>query len=271
LLRLTLLTFSPIPLEADAIAPDRLRGPLSTLSNLPVWHGNREMRLSDHFQIEGDAEDGVVEVLGDCSRVKGLGKAMTSGQLLIRGNAGMHTGAEMLGGRIDVIGDAGDWLGAEMRGGLIHVHGNARNRVGSAYLGAQVGMRGGAILIDGDAGDEAGANMRRGLIAVRGRCGDLAGVAMIAGSLFACGGVGRRAGAGMKRGSIVVIGGAFEPVPTFRFACVDRPAFLQVYLRQLTAWGFDGRAEPGRQFRRFRGDQLALGRGEILVAIPENR
>jgi formylmethanofuran dehydrogenase subunit C len=271
MLRLVMRGAGPIPIEADAIAPDRLTAMTPVqIASLTLYQGNREVPLGDLFRIEGDAADGNVMIEGDCARVKGLGRGMAAGTLIIRGPAGMHVGAGMVGGRLEVHGDAGDWLGAEMRGGLITVRGWAGDLVGAAYRGASKGMRGGVILIDGDAGDEAGANMRRGLIAVGGRCGEFTGASMIAGSIFAFGGVGARTGAGMKRGSIVVHGGTLEPPPTFRRGGDCAPIFVELYLRQLRTWGFAAAApHAGRPYRRFSGDLLTLGRGELLSALPE--
>jgi formylmethanofuran dehydrogenase subunit C len=269
MLRLIVKELDRIPVDAEAIAPDRLAGmPGSEIAAMPIRHGNRELRIADLFEVDGDAGDSCVEIVGDCSSIKGLGSGMASGRLTIHGNAGMHTGAVMSGGRIDVYGDAADWLGAEMRGGAIRVHGNTGDCAGSAYRGGRMGMRGGIILIDGDAGEETGASMRRGLIAVGGRCGGMAGVSMIAGSLLACRGIGPRPGAGMRRGSIIVMDGLVEPPPTFfRHTADYDPAFLRLYFSYLRSEGFPLPAiEPARLFRRYAGDLLALGKGEILVA-----
>jgi formylmethanofuran dehydrogenase subunit C len=257
-----------IPVEADAVAPERLsRMSAAEVAAARIRHGNRDVLIGQLFHVDGDSADGRIEIDGNCSSIKGLGKGMASGHLVIRGNAGMHVGAEMSGGRIDIFGDCADWLGAEMRGGQIHVHGNAGNLVGSAYRGATKGMRGGVILVDGDAGDEAGASMRRGMIAVGGCCGSMAGVSMIAGSLIACRGIGSRPGAGMKRGSLIVLGGPVEPPPTFRRTADYDPAFLHLYFNRLRAHGFAlPPIQPGHLFRRYGGDLLSLCKGEILVA-----
>ncbi len=89
---------------------------------------------------------------------------------------------------------------------------------------------------------------------------------MVAGSIFAFGGIGIRPGAGMKRGSIVVLHGSAEICPTFRFDCDYEPVFLQLYFKQLAAMGFTASCSP-KKFRRFSGDLLTLGKGEILVAV----
>jgi formylmethanofuran dehydrogenase subunit C len=253
-----------VPVEAPCVAPNRLSG-LSAVevARLPVQHGNRTVVLGDFFSVAGDAADADVVIEGDCNRIKWLGANMAGGRLTIRGDAGTHVGSGMTGGAIEVHGNVDLWAGAEMRGGLIRVHGSAGNHAGAAYPGSRRGMRGGELLIDGDAGDELGAVMRRGLIAVGGRMGEFAGAAMIAGSIFILGPVGRYPAAGMKRGTLTVFGPAPELLPTFRYDCTYRPAFIDLYLRRLAAHGLPVRAAGA--YRRYRGDMVTLGLGEILL------
>jgi formylmethanofuran dehydrogenase subunit C len=256
-----------IPVEAECVTPDNFAGKSAAeIAALPVQHGNASVPLGEFFTVEGDAGDSEVVVEGDCSRVKWLGAGMTTGRLTIRGNAGMHLGSEMKGGQIHVHGHAGDWVGGEMRGGRIHVHGHAGHLVGAAYRGSRLGMRGGVILIDGKAGNEIGATMRRGLIAVGGASGDFPGVSLIAGSIFIFGPCGVRPGAGMKRGSLAFFGPPPALLPSFRYACTYRPVFLALYLRQIRAWGFPVEDRfLGGSWRRYCGDLVALGKGEILT------
>jgi formylmethanofuran dehydrogenase subunit C len=255
-----------IPVEAECLTPDHLAGKsLAEIAALPVQHGNAAAPLGDFFKVSGDAADGAITIEGDCGRVKWIGAGMTRGRITIHGPAGMHLGAEMTGGEIVVHGSASDWVGAEMRGGRIHVHGDAGHLVGAVYRGGSVGMRGGVILIDGRAGNEVGAAMRRGLIAVGGDTGDFPGVSMIAGSLFLFGQPGVRAGAGMKRGTLAVFAASLSLLPTFRYDCDYRPVFLRLYLRQLQEWGFVVRPEHFEgTWRRYSGDLVSLGKGEVL-------
>lgn len=258
---------STIPVEAEIITPDQITGKsVAEIAALPVQHGNAPAPLGDFFHIDGDSADGEILIEGDCRRVKWIGAGMTGGRITVRGDAGMHLGAEMVGGKIEVYGHVGDWAGAEMRGGLLHVHGDAGHLVGAAYRGARHGMRGGVILVDGKAGNEIGATMRRGLIAVGGACGDFPGVSMIAGSVFLFGDCGVRPGAGMKRGTLAFFGPAPVLLPTFRFSCSYEPVFMQLYLRRLRDWGFPISEEFLRsRWRRYSGDLVALGKGEILI------
>ncbi len=258
-----------VPLEAETITPDAFAGnPPSRIEGLPVVQGNVEAKLGDFFSVGGDAGD-VIRLEGDFSRVKYIGKAMTRGRIEVYGDAGMHLGAEMRGGEIVVHGNAGDWAGAEMRGGMLRVMGNAGHLVGGAYRGSEKGMRGGTILVGGSVGNETGCAMRRGVIAVGGSAGDFTGVMMLAGTIFAFGTLGIRTGAGMKRGTIVVFdgdGGSPPLLPTFRFDCTYRPVWISVYLRQLREWGVGvTEASVRGLYRRYSGDFVELGKGEILI------
>jgi formylmethanofuran dehydrogenase subunit C len=128
-------------------------------------------------------------------------------------------------------------------------------------------MTGGEIMIEGDAGNEVGHALRRGLIAVRGKAGDGLGFNMIAGTILVFGQAGIRPGAGMRRGTIGLFGSEPPPMlPTFRLACTGSPEFLRVYLLHLRRVGF---AVPDEclsaVYRRYNGDFLELGKGEILI------
>jgi formylmethanofuran dehydrogenase subunit C len=253
-----------VPLDGRSIRPDLFaRLDESAIALLPVWHGNESVRLGDFFSVEGGSSDDV-RVAGDLTRVSSVGWGMTGGRLTIEGAVGLHAGATMRGGLLRVAGDAGDGAGAEMADGVIDVGGSAGDRLGGPLAAHLRGMTGGTILVRGSAGDAAGEFMRRGVVAVGGSVGERAGGHMIAGTLLVCGAPGRRAGIDMKRGSIVA-GGSLEVLPTFRYACTDRPGWLALLLRSLARLGFpfaDPLAEGA--FRRYGGDYAGLGRGEIL-------
>jgi formylmethanofuran dehydrogenase subunit C len=262
-----------VPVEAEVISPDLFKGkPLEEIENLPVFLGNKKMPLKDLFYIEGDPSMEIV-VEGDLSRVKKIGYGMSQGKIHIKGNVGMHAGATMSGGEILVEGDAQDWLGAEMKGGLIRVKGNAGHFVGAAYWGSKQGMDRGIILVEGNAGNETGKRMRRGLIAIKGSAGDFLGMGMIGGTIFVYSQIGERPGAEMKRGSIVLLqeNCSTQPVllPTFTYDCTYNPIFLRVYLKTLMELGFPVKEEYIQgKYRRFNGDIVELGKGEILIYEP---
>src|SRR5829696_3843703 len=159
-LTLTMRQEPVVPLEAEALCPDRLAdASREEIAALPVWHGNERTRVGEFFAVSGSGED--VRLEGDLSRLKLVGAGMTAGRLTVAGDVGMHVGAGMRGGELRVEGDAGDWAGAGMRGGTLVVRGTAGSRLGGVYPGEPVGMRGGEIVVHGNAGAHTGAGLRR--------------------------------------------------------------------------------------------------------------
>jgi formylmethanofuran dehydrogenase subunit C len=232
-----------------------------------MYQGNLQLPLAEFFAISGNAADETHEWVGDLSGVHWLGANMTSGKLVVLGDAGRHVGSQMRGGEISVQGNAGDWLGAELHGGLIQVTGKAGDLVGSAYRGSPLGMTRGMILIGGDAGHEIGHAMRRGLIAVAGNIGDIAGLNMRAGTILVFGDSGIRHGAGMRRGTLALLGRRAPPLlPTFVKASRCQPLFMQMLYRKLRRLAFPvPESLLGSAYDLYSGDLLEGGRGEILV------
>ncbi len=264
-LTLTLKEPPSVPLEAEMLTPDVVADlSHSEIRALPVNLGKRQRRLDDFFAIDGERTSDV-EIQGDVTRLKWIGRGMTRGRIVIRGNAGMHLGSAMTGGRIEVFGNVSDWLGAEMTGGVIHVHGDAGGQVGAAYRGSLSGMRDGTILIDGSAGLEVGMRMKRGIIAVAGRVRDFAGLQMKGGTIVLGDGAELRTGAWMVRGTIISLT-PLQLLPTFAYACTYNPTFVPLLARYLAAAGrtipFDVR---DGSYRRYTGDTCVPGKGEILI------
>jgi hypothetical protein len=115
--------------------------------------------MSDLFEIRGDIAkevgEQVIVVEGDTTSVKYIGSSMSSGKIIVEGNAGMHLGSRMTGGEIHVKGSVDNWVGAEMSGGYIRINKDAGDRLGSAYRGSPEGMTGGVIVVDGNVGKNA--------------------------------------------------------------------------------------------------------------------
>ena len=177
MITLTLKEQPVVPLEAELLSPDVV----ASLSNdeiraLHIYLGKRQKRVADFFDVEGERSD-ELEIRGDATKIKWLGRGMSRGRLTIVGNAGMHLGAYMSGGTIEVSGNTTDWLGAQMTGGFIRIRGNAGGQVGAAYRGSPSGMTDGTIIVDGTAGLEVGMRMKRGIISVGGMVRDFAGLA----------------------------------------------------------------------------------------------
>ncbi len=264
-----------IPVEAESICPDVFTDKsCREIENLPLHHGNRERRLGELFKVHGERSVHI-KIEGDVSRVKKIGYGMTKGRIVIKGDAGMHLGAAMTSGEIIVEGNASDWLGAEMKGGVIRVKGDAGNLVGAAYRGSKSGMNQGMIIIEGNAGNNVGERMRKGTIGIMGKAGDFLGVGMIGGTIIVFSKVGMRSGAEMRRGTIVTFqegDGTAVPLqllPTFCYDCTYHPVFLRVYLKTLQRHGLEIKEEyVTGNYRRYNGDIVELGKGEILVYEP---
>jgi formylmethanofuran dehydrogenase subunit C len=262
---LTLKEQPTVPLETEVLSPDMV-APLAhdALCALPVFLGKRQHRVDDFFTVDGPGSDDL-EIRGDASRVKWIGRGMTRGRVRVVGNAGMHLGAFMKGGTIEVTGHSGDWVGGEMTGGLIHIHGNAGGQIGAAYRGSLAGMNGGTILVEGMAGIEVGMRMKRGVIAVKGPVRDFAGLQMKGGTIVLLGGAEIRTGAWMTRGTIITL----KPIalmPTFADACRYNPTFVRLYARYLQPFGFEVPcASQAGAYQRYTGDSAVPGKGEILV------
>jgi formylmethanofuran dehydrogenase subunit C len=264
---------SRLPIDFAGIDPERTRGlSLAEIERLEVFRGNQQLPLAELFTVSGDPADGAIHLTGDLTSVHGIGARMAAGSIRIEGHAGRHLGAEMWGGRIEVSGDAGDWLGAEMHGGQIRVHGSAADHPAAAYPGSPRGMTGGEVLVDGNAGNHLGTAMRRGLLAVGGAAGDGIGARMIAGTILVGGQCGRHIGAGMRRGTIALMAPAGETpapqslLPTFARANHWSPQIMRLLMVHLHRGGFPGAdAWIESAYDIYHGDQLALGKGEILV------
>lgn len=258
-----------VPVEIEGFLPGAVREQsLAEIEKFEVFHGNQKRPLGDFFSVSGDPSDLRFEFTGDLSGVHWIGARMDAGEIRVEGNAGRHVGSEMTGGEIHVAGDASDWVGGEMHGGLVHVHGQAGHLIGSAYRGSKRGMTGGTILVRGTCGNEIGHTMRRGLLAVGG-CGDFVGLNMIAGTILVFGPAGIRPGAGMRRGTIGLFGA--EPtklLPTFRAGSRDKLLVVQLLLRELARldYPFD-HALLDAAYQTYHGDNVALGRGEVLLAV----
>lgn len=263
-------TSSTIPIEAESIRPDLLRGQTADqIAKAFVQHGNGTVLLGELFNVSGSlSDDDTIEWQGNCSQVRGIGQGLTSGTIRVRGNAGMHLGAEMRGGKIFCEGSAGDWLGCEMRGGSIDVQENAGSSVGGTYVGGQKGMTGGEIIVRGNVGHEVGRCMRRGLIAIGGSCGIGTAFGMIAGTILINGVVGGRLGAGMKRGTLICLNQQARcgVLPTFRPSGHISPQFFRVLWNRLKPYRcFITEIDPSAEFDRCIGDCTEDGKGEILI------
>ncbi len=151
-----------VPVQAACITPDVFEGKnIAEIANLPVTEGNSPLTLGDLFEIEEDnAETPNITINGDAGKVKRIGQGMKTGEIVINGNVGMHTGEKMAGGKITVNGNIGGWSGSEMKGGFIEIHGDAGDYLASPYRGSSTGMKGGVITVDGNVGSDVGCYLQ---------------------------------------------------------------------------------------------------------------
>ena len=254
-----------VPLEAEVLTPDVL-AELShaEISALTVYHGKRQLPLSEFFDIDGERSADLV-IHGDLPKVRWIGRAMSKGSVTVHGSVGMHLGAYMKGGRIEVHGDASDWIGAEMRNGVILIHGNAGGQIGAAYRGALDRMRDGFIEGDGIGGRGISKNMRRGTIVVGGPAKDFVGLQMKGGTILLRSGAEIRTGAWMNRGTII----SLKPIPlmpTFTYTSESTPLFLALLAKQLRPFGIALPLSPQEgSYRMYSGDHAVSHKGEILI------
>ncbi|MCX8176360.1 MAG: formylmethanofuran dehydrogenase subunit C [Candidatus Bathyarchaeota archaeon] len=255
-----------VPIEMFNISPDVFSGrTIKEIRELKVYEGNRKKKLSDLFDVEGESsgkpEDVVITIKGDVSKARRIGSHMTTGKIIVEGNAGHMLGYEMRGGLITVYGNAGLWVGCKMKDGVIEVFGNVEDNVGGSLRGEKPGkgMSGGSIIVHGNAGAEVGRGMKSGLIIINGDVGPLVGVDMVGGNIGVKGNCEGKAGARMRGGRVVICGSIPEILPSFYIEEVRESI-------KIKAEKFTG------PFYVFVGDCLAdiKCNGRLLVSVNNN-
>ncbi|MCS7124455.1 MAG: formylmethanofuran dehydrogenase subunit C [Candidatus Bathyarchaeota archaeon] len=253
-----------LPVIAECINPEVFKGKsIEEIGRLEVWEGNKQRRLNELFKLEAEEAESspeapVITIHGDVSRVRRIGAGMKNGEIVVKGDAGMHLGEEMRDGKITVYGNVLGWAGSMMRGGTIEVHGNAGDYLGAPYRGSTEGMKGGKIIVHGNVGREAGAHMKKGIIKIYGCAGQFVGFRMKGGTIYVQKDCEARVGACMVDGTIIV-GGCVESV---------LPSFTIEGLRKRV------KIEEGEvveaPFYLFTGDLTENGRGRLFVAKGPN-
>lgn len=249
-----------MPVFAECITPGNLTNRnVKEISELKVWEGNMERRLGELFRIEEiDRDHTAMTIEGNVSKIRKIGARMTSGQIEIRGSAGMHLAEGMKGGKITVVGNVGSWAGSMMRGGTIEIHGNAGDYLAAPYRGSTEGMRGGEITVHGSVGNEAAMYMKKGIIRISGKAGQFLGFRMHDGTVFAQDDCEARAGACMVGGKII-IGGTLESVlPTFTIDSIKNKVKVK-----------ENEIASG-PFYLFQGDLAESGNGKLYVMKEKN-
>jgi formylmethanofuran dehydrogenase subunit C len=252
------------PIVADCISPDVFQNSTTNeISELTIWEGNKKRKLGDLFKIK-ETEDPesqsnvAIEIIGDVSEVRKIGSHLKTGEITIKGNAGMHLGEEMTQGKITVYGNAGAWAGSMMNGGTIEIHGNAGDYLAAPYRGSTKGMQGGKIIVRGNAGNEVGARMKKGIIEIHGNSGQFLGLRMHDGTIHVRGDCDERAGACMVNGKIVVDGTLHSVLPTFTIDSIKPKVKIE---ENDTAEG---------PYYLFLGDLAEGGNGKLYVSKQKN-
>jgi formylmethanofuran dehydrogenase subunit C len=252
------------PVITECINPDIFQSEkLEEIGKLKIWEGNKKKKLGELFKLKEikkgqQQQKTTIAIHGDISKVRRIGAYMTSGEITVHGDVGMHIGEEMEGGEIIVHGNVGGWAGSMMKGGTIEIHGNAGHYLGAPYRGSSRGMRGGKIIVYGNVGNEAGACMRKGLIKIYGNAGQFAGLRMRKGTIYVQKDCEGRVGACMTGGKIVV-GGFLESVlPTFTIESIKKKVKIE-----------ENNIVKG-PFYLFLGDLTEDGKGKLYVSKEKN-
>ncbi|MEM1564889.1 MAG: formylmethanofuran dehydrogenase subunit C [Candidatus Bathyarchaeia archaeon] len=251
-----------LPIVAECINPDIFQEKsLKEIEALKIWEGNKQKRLGELFKVEAvetSFEAPVITIHGNVSRVRRIGVGMKSGEIIIKGDAGMHLGEEMRGGKITVYGNVLGWAGSMMKGGTIEIYGNAGDYLGAPYRGSTEGMKGGKIIVHGNVGREVGAHMRKGIIKIYGSAGQFAGFRMKGGTIYVQKDCESRAGACMVDGTIVVGGHIESVMPTFTIEGLRKRVKIE-----------EGEIVEA-PFYLFIGDLTENGHGRLFIAKEPN-
>ncbi len=247
------------------LTPERLAGKSrEEIAALELASGNRRLRVEELFDVSG-SDSNMLVIRRSCDRLDRIGQGMTSGSILVEGDAGAYLGLDLRGGTIEVQGNAGAYCASRMAEGLIHLHGNAGDFLAAALPGEPQGMRGGTVVVRGSAGDRAGDRLRRGQVLIEGNAGRYCASRMIAGTVAVLGQAGEGAGCGMRRGTLLL---AAPPplLPTFNESGTFDLAFLPLLIGSWRAVpGAFAQLPPIARVRRYVGDRAVGGLGEILI------
>ncbi len=246
-------------IEAENITPDDFAGKSKyEIENIPIYYANKKVKLGDFFDVEGGAENVKPEnirivIQGELSKVKRIGERMSSGEIYIKGDVGMHLGDYMKGGRIIVEGNVDSFCFTSMKGGEAIIKGNVQDYLACTYRGDWRGMSGGKIIVEGNAGDIVGMFMQGGIIEIKGNAGEFVGNRMKNG-LIIVHGKAKRVGAQMKGGKIIVLN-EIEILPSFKFIEEVNGLKIDTY-------------EFNKRFRKYQGDfaESKNPKGELFIA-----
>jgi formylmethanofuran dehydrogenase subunit C len=250
-----------VPIQAACINVDIFTGKtIEDIKKLSITEGKENLTLGDAFNIVEykTVETPNVVLTGDFSKVKRIGQGMKTGEIIINGNAGMHTGEKLAGGKIVVNGNSDGWTGSEMKKGLIEIHGDAGDYTASPFRGTGTGMKGGLITVDGNVGSNVGCYLQGGTIKIKGSAGRFLGLRMVDGTIYVEKDCASRAGPFMTGGKIIINGTVELLMPTFTIDSIKPKVKVDA---TLNAQG---------PFYVFLGDIAEHGTGKIFALKATN-
>ncbi|MDR2203464.1 MAG: formylmethanofuran dehydrogenase subunit C [Nitrososphaerota archaeon] len=250
-----------VPIQAECINADTFTGKtIEEIKKLTITEGKETITLNDAFNITEDKTTKTpnITLTGDFSKVKRIGQGMKTGEIIINGNAGMHTGEKLSGGKIIINGNAGGWTGCEMKKGTIEIHGNSGDYTASTYRGTSTGMKGGSIIIDGNVGTNVGCYLQGGIIKIKGSAGRYLGYHMSDGAIYVEKNCASRAGAFMTGGKIIINGTIELMMPTFTIDSIKPKVKI------------DATQNAHGPFYVFLGDIAEHGTGKIFALKTTN-
>jgi formylmethanofuran dehydrogenase subunit C len=253
-----------VPVFAENLTPDAFAGKtLSEIEDLTLLEGSRKVRVGELFEVDVSGEpcevkDVELDVFGELSKFRYVGKGMSDGALIIEGDAGFYVGEGMKGGSLTVKGSTLGWTGSAMAGGRIEIFGDGGDYLASPYWGSREGMSGGQIIVHGNVGRDAGRWMRGGSIEIKGDAEEFLGRYMQGGDILVHGNCAGRAGSGMKAGRIIILGRIPEILPSFTYS----------ELRMKVKFAGE---KISRSFYLYNGDLVEAGNGRLFVARWPNK
>ncbi len=225
-------------------------------------------RLGELFDITLGEPDKLM-LINSCEQLDYVGAQMSSGEMVVEGNAGDYFAYKLSGGNLRLNGNAGNYLASAMRNGRLDIYGNVGDYAGAPQAGRMQGQCGGTVIIHGNAGKRLGDRMRRGMMIVSGEVDEYCASRMIAGSIVVLGEIGAHFGIGMRRGSLIVAGNInFSEVDYFSEPIEQEIVFMALMLRHIQTLDSAFESIPLEyQIQRCVGDLTVGGLGEILL-IP---
>lgn len=251
-------------LNCSTLTPSNLSNRSATeIASTLLQYGKTQLRADEVFEINGDDAQNI-HFKNASSKLDYLGANMSSGNIILEGDAGAYLGYGLTKGEIHCLGNTEAFAACNMAGGLLKIDGNTGDFLGGASAGLRKGMRGGTVLVKGNAGERVGDQMRRGLILIEGDVGNYCGSRMIAGTIGVMGNIGKYAGFNMQRGTLL-----FKNVPKLHATIQDcgmhTLPFLSLLFKSFEKYDTKFSRFNTQRVQRYVGDVACNGNGEILV------